>query len=404
MTARLQHSPPIWLFLMLVAGCVLVVGVEQMAYFAAYPGAWLLSIVLLAVTAIPAGVIIYRLDQFEPEPASLIAVAVMWGGVVALTFSAIVNSSDAQFSAARLAGADGGVVGRGYRRPRQRGAVQGAGLVVIYLMARREIDGRHGRAGVRGHDRPGFQVMENVQYFMLRRCGSRGRAAGLGGQHVLLRVVLPGLYSHMLFSGLHGFRLRLLRDPADRASGRRSRWPCFFAGAGLGGAFRVELALAGVAHGAEHAGLRARSGHQGSALPGSVACLWVFARRREKGCSASDAHRGRQRRRELKGSSTSCRADAGGRAALRRMKRRKGPGARALLKRLHEGADEPGPLPQRVEFADHPALEAQRDNDPDAQGPARDPPVTTEAACRCRPGVGARCRPDHLLESSCHGR
>ena len=51
---------------------------------AAYPGAWLLSVVLLAATAIPAGVIIYRLDQFEPEPASLIAVALLWGGVVAL--------------------------------------------------------------------------------------------------------------------------------------------------------------------------------------------------------------------------------------------------------------------------------------------------------------------------------
>ncbi len=90
---RLLRQPAFWVFLMLLSGSIMVVGLEQLAYLSAYPAAWLLSILLLAATAIPAGLIIYRLDQFEPEPASLVTIALLWGGVIALTFAAVTNSS-----------------------------------------------------------------------------------------------------------------------------------------------------------------------------------------------------------------------------------------------------------------------------------------------------------------------
>lgn len=88
----LTAKPAFWLFLMFLAGSVLVVGGEQLGYLATLPGAWFLSLVLLALTAVPVAVLIYRFDQFEPEPASMIAIAVLWGGVVSLTFAAITNS------------------------------------------------------------------------------------------------------------------------------------------------------------------------------------------------------------------------------------------------------------------------------------------------------------------------
>ena len=55
---RLTHQFAFWLFIMLLAGSMMVVGLEQMAYLGLYPGAWLLSVVLLAATAVPAGLII----------------------------------------------------------------------------------------------------------------------------------------------------------------------------------------------------------------------------------------------------------------------------------------------------------------------------------------------------------
>ena len=90
---NLARQPAYWLFVMLVFAGFMIVGPQQLSYLAAYPEAWFLSVLLLAVVAIPVGVIIYRFDQFEPEPASLIAVALLWGGVVALSFAAIANSS-----------------------------------------------------------------------------------------------------------------------------------------------------------------------------------------------------------------------------------------------------------------------------------------------------------------------
>jgi len=137
----LGRQPAYWLFLALMAGGVLIVGVEQMAYVSTYPGAWLLSILLLAITAIPAGVIIYRFDIFEPEPASLIAVAVMWGGVVALSFSAITNSSMLSFLQHVLPAETVESWGAAIVAPVNEEFYKGAGLVLLFLMARSEIDG-----------------------------------------------------------------------------------------------------------------------------------------------------------------------------------------------------------------------------------------------------------------------
>jgi len=50
----------------------------------------------------------------------------------------------------------------------------------------------------------GFQVMEDIQYFMLAASWS-GDAAGSVVDMFFLRVVLSGLYSHMLFTGFLGF-------------------------------------------------------------------------------------------------------------------------------------------------------------------------------------------------------
>jgi RsiW-degrading membrane proteinase PrsW (M82 family) len=89
----LSRQPAYWLFVLLVLTSIGLVGAQQLSYLTAYPQAWFLSVVLLAAVAIPVGIVIYRLDQFEPEPASLIVVALVWGGVVSLAFAAVVNTA-----------------------------------------------------------------------------------------------------------------------------------------------------------------------------------------------------------------------------------------------------------------------------------------------------------------------
>ena len=77
----LTAGPAFWLFLMFLAGSVLVVGGEQLGYLATLPGAWFLSSGAARPHGHTCGLLIYRFDQFEPEPASMIAIAVICGGV-----------------------------------------------------------------------------------------------------------------------------------------------------------------------------------------------------------------------------------------------------------------------------------------------------------------------------------
>ena len=53
---------PYWLFVVFLAGSLMVVGTEQLAYLSTFPGAWFLSLLLLGVTACRS-LLIYRLDQ-----------------------------------------------------------------------------------------------------------------------------------------------------------------------------------------------------------------------------------------------------------------------------------------------------------------------------------------------------
>ena len=135
---HLNRQVAYWLFLALVGGCMTLVLATQSRLFAAYPSAWLLSVVLLAATGIPAGYILYRLDEFEPEPASLIAVAVIWGGVVAVTFAAIVNGQMYDFFQHVIPARTVESWAASLTAPINEELYKGLGLVLIYLMARRE--------------------------------------------------------------------------------------------------------------------------------------------------------------------------------------------------------------------------------------------------------------------------
>ena len=162
-----------------------LVGLEQVELLpVAYPGAWFLSILLLAAVAVPVGIIIYRIDQFEPEPASLIVIALLWGGVVALSFAAIVNSSFLDFFQGLLPADQVNSWGASLVAPIDEEFYKGAGLVMIFLIARKEIDGLMDGLVYGAMIGLGFQVMENVQYFVHAAARVRRRAGG-GHRHVL---------------------------------------------------------------------------------------------------------------------------------------------------------------------------------------------------------------------------
>ena len=202
---NLSRQPAYWLFVLLVFAGLGLVGAEQASYFVSYPGAWFLSILLLAAVAIPVGIIIYRIDQFEPEPVSLIVIALVWGGVVALSFAAVVNSSFLGFFQHLLPTDEVNSWGAALVAPIDEEFYKGAGLVMIFLIARREIDGLMDGLVYGAMIGLGFQVVENVQYFVHAAAQSGGTGLGAVVGMFFVRVLIAGLYSHMLFTGLLGF-------------------------------------------------------------------------------------------------------------------------------------------------------------------------------------------------------
>jgi len=346
---------------MLMAGSVMVVGMEQLAYVGAYPAAWLLSIVLLAATAIPVGLIIYRFDQFEPEPASLIAISLMWGGVIALTFSALTNSSALSFLQHVLPAVTVDSWGAAIVAPVNEELYKGAGLVILYLMARSEFDGLMDGLVYGAMIGLGFQVVENIQYFVHAAAESGAGQLGPVVGTYFIRVVLAGLYSHTLFSGLMGFGFAYYVTRRAEPRGRRLAVAALFA------------VLAWAAHFVWNSPwLENLMGRGGTAFMLAVvvkgmpfllllAMLGVFARRREAqafaqliaaevgGDVVSEAEfetlrKGRRRR-----------------AALRRIRNERGSEARLVLKRVQREQMNLALFQTKVAFPDHPALEAQRE-------------------------------------------
>jgi RsiW-degrading membrane proteinase PrsW (M82 family) len=248
---NLTRQPAYWLFFFLFLAGLGLVGAEQAGYFASYPGAWFLSILLLAAVAVPVGLIIYRMDQFEPEPASLIVIALLWGGVVALSFAAITNSSFLTYLQHVLPSDKVDSWGASLVAPLDEEFYKGAGLLMIYFMARSEIDSLMDGLVYGAMIGLGFQVMENVQYFVAAASESGGQIGAVVAMF-FIRVVVAGVLHHPASAA------------ALVAAGRGLRG---LDSAGLDGALRVELPVAGFGGRRRRGGVRADARGEGPSVP-----------------------------------------------------------------------------------------------------------------------------------------
>lgn len=358
---NLSRRPAYWLFVALVFAGLVMVGAQQLSYLASYPQAWFLSVLLLAVVGIPVGVIIYRFDQFEPEPAALIAVALLWGAVVALSFAAIANSSALTFLQHILSSKEVDSWGAALVAPINEEFYKGAGLVMIFLIARNEIDGLMDGLVYGAMIGLGFQTMENIQYFVHAAAQSGGGQLGPVVSTFFVRVLVAGLYSHMLFTGLLGFGFAYL------VTRRSVSW------AARVGVFALFVVLAWAAHFVWNSPWldSLMAGSAGSfvlaliikGLPFLILLLLLglFARRREQEAFS------RLMAEEVGNDVVAdeefqvLRSGHRRRAALRHMKREKGPEARRVLKRLQREQMNLALFHSKLDTPGHPAIEVQRD-------------------------------------------
>jgi len=355
------HQPAFWVFAaFLLYGVVrMVAGLGQLASVSR--SGWALSWLLLLMYAAPLVLLIYYLDLYEREPVSVAIAAFLWGAFAATALALDAGGWDVVLANLTTPGF-ALRWGPTLTAPVIEEFLKGAGLVLLYLIVRDEVDDMMDGFVYGALCGLGFAVVEDVVYFM---AGFGGTPSGvLEGFYV--RVVSSGLYGHVLYTGLVGMAIGLLvtrRDPTPM----RERLPV---AAGI-----VVLAVLG--HALWNAPILALAPSppvRGAAwllypldlaIKGLPLLLFVIvalrlARDRERrwldGALAAEVGLGGVTAGEL----VVLRAPVRRRAAVRAMRARAGDAAGRLLGRLQREQVDLAMVASRVTASDAPELVAQR--------------------------------------------
>lgn len=207
-------QPAFWVYATVVVVTAVYAFAQQQIIQELSPTGWALSWALLVVYGLPLFLAIYLLDLYEREPISLVLGALVWGAVATTGLSAIANDGWG-LVVARL----GGPVfaaewTAALTAPLVEETLKAVGVVLIYLIARDEMDDMLDGFVYGAMVGLGFAIVEDVFYFIAIFGGSAGGV--LAGIYV--RVVSSGFYGHVLYTGLAGMGIAYFVSRRGEAS------------------------------------------------------------------------------------------------------------------------------------------------------------------------------------------
>ena len=357
------RQPAFWLYVLILLVTGLYTVGEQSLFRRISPAGWALSWVLLAFYALPVFLVVYFLDLYEREPMSLLIAALLWGAVAATTLAGLANDGWAAV-VARLGGPAFAAKWTGaLTAPFVEETLKGLGVVMIYLIARDEIDDMMDGFVYGAMVGLGFAVVEDVFYFM----GVFGGKPADVLKGYFVRVVASGLYSHVLYTGLVGLGIGYAVSRREGASpGRRRAVLAGLAACAVLGHFLwnspfLDFFPTYPWTGTDWLIIPLATAVKGLPLLGFVAVAVWLARRRElrwlEGALAAEVGGIGISSAELEILEHPKRR----RAARREMAARAGPGAAALLKRFQREQVNLAMLRTKLAAPDDPAIVQQRD-------------------------------------------
>jgi RsiW-degrading membrane proteinase PrsW (M82 family) len=357
------HQPAFWLFVILLGLGLYNVILEHVLFLEISPSGLALSWLLLAMYGVPVVLLILFLDLYEREPISLMVGAFLWGAVVATSASGLANNgwglvieglTDPTF-AARWTPA--------LTAPWVEETMKGLGVLMIYLIARGEMDDIMDGLVYGALVGLGFAIYEDVFYFIGVFGGS------IGGVLIgfFVRVIASGLYGHILWTGLTGIGIAYFTSRRGEAAfGRRLTVAIGLFAVGVFGHFLwnsplLDLYPSQLSEPGDYIQIVLAALVKGIPMLVFVVLMIALARRREhrwlRHALASEVGRGGLDERELHVLESPARR----RRARREVAARGGAVASSTMRKLHREQVNLAMIVTRVHQDDHPDLLRQRE-------------------------------------------
>lgn len=190
-----------------VVSVVMVLGALVMALVLLLTGAPTALVVGAVLAAVPVGplvAIFMWLDRYEPEPRSLLLLALGWGAFVATSFALLL-----QLLASALLELDD-VLTSAVVAPVTEEATKGLFVLLLLWFRRHELDGVLDGLVYAGMVGIGFAFVENILYLSAAFQGDETTAGGLGGAVVLFVIrCLLSPFAHPFFTAFFGIGVGL---------------------------------------------------------------------------------------------------------------------------------------------------------------------------------------------------
>ncbi len=219
---RSLKLPAFWMLLALLAIGAWRTAALVGSAFTHFPRASILAAVLFTLYAIPFVIVARSVDFLEREPGLLVAACVAWGGLVATTTAISGNAATHDLIAKITSPGFAAAWGPAIAGPTIEEPLKTLGVVMVVLIARRQINSVVDGAVYGAFVGLGFQVVEDFVY-AVNAVAVAGRGDRIGPVIItfFLRGFLGGLWSHTLFSALAGAGVAYFVVRQNRSLGRR---------------------------------------------------------------------------------------------------------------------------------------------------------------------------------------
>jgi len=196
--------PAVWFLVALAIIGIVILGTAFGPAIVDAPAAFVVAVILFTIHGAVFVTIIRTVDWLEPEPRWLFAAAIVWGGFVASANalrantaleSILVKITSLSFVRDWAAAIEG---------PTDEEILKTLGIVMIVLLARRQINSILDGVVYGAFVGLGFQEIENITYSLnaVAAAGYDSVAAVL--QTFVVRGLLAGLWSHTVYSAIAG--------------------------------------------------------------------------------------------------------------------------------------------------------------------------------------------------------